>query len=240
MVEAFPDDTVPGYLVRDRDGIYGHDFTTRVDGLGIRQVPISARRPWQNCYAERITQTALRQRQYYGGVTNGRLDDATRRSIAHYQIDNNEPATGDLDQATVASLGIGRTGVDSASNGEALARQRAAEINRKAARLLDTYQKRLGVRVNDIRHKVLSEGDLDLLLQVDAFAKAAAWYEQSSRPGTSLGARFDNFGRILLRSATRVEQTMERASQDRRFGDTWSSIQANLADIEPDKGFSVR
>jgi hypothetical protein len=94
--------------------------------------------------------------------------------------------------------------------------------------------------VSDIRHKVLSEGDLDLLLQVDAFAKAAAWYEQSSRPGTSLGAPFDNFGRILLRSATGVEQTMEGASQDRRFADTWSSIQANLADIELNKSFSVR
>ena len=54
IVEAVRDDTVPRYLVRDRDGIYGHDFTTRVDGLGIQQVPISARSPWQNCYAERV------------------------------------------------------------------------------------------------------------------------------------------------------------------------------------------
>ena len=46
MVEAFPDDTVPRYLVRDRDGIYGHDFTTRVNGLGVQEVPISARSPW--------------------------------------------------------------------------------------------------------------------------------------------------------------------------------------------------
>ena len=188
----------------------------------------------------RGAQTALRQRQYYGGVTSGRLDDATRRSIAHYQIDNNEPATGDLDEATVVSLGLRRTSIDSASNGEALARQRAAEINRKAAILLDTYQNRLGVRVDDIRYKMVSEEDLDLLLQVDAFSKAAAWYEQSSRPGTRLGTPFDNLGRILLRSATRVEQTMERASQDRRFGDTWSSIQANLRDIGLDNNFSVR
>jgi hypothetical protein len=34
MVEAFPDDTVPRYLVGDRDRIYGHDFITRVNGLG--------------------------------------------------------------------------------------------------------------------------------------------------------------------------------------------------------------
>ena len=61
LVEAFPDDTVPGYLVRDRDGIYGHDFTMRVEGLGIRQVPISARSPWQNCYAERIMSIVCRE-----------------------------------------------------------------------------------------------------------------------------------------------------------------------------------
>src|SRR5215471_10350914 len=41
IVEACPEETVPRYLVRDRDGIYGHDFTTRIDGLGIQQVPIS-------------------------------------------------------------------------------------------------------------------------------------------------------------------------------------------------------
>jgi hypothetical protein len=61
MVEAFPDDTVPLYLVRDRDGIYGHDFTTRVNGLGIQQVPTSARSPWQNCYAERIIGSIRRE-----------------------------------------------------------------------------------------------------------------------------------------------------------------------------------
>src|SRR5215467_3376827 len=61
IVEAFPNDTVPRYLVRDRDGIYGHDFTTRVDGWGIRQVPISARCPWQNCYAERIIGSIRRE-----------------------------------------------------------------------------------------------------------------------------------------------------------------------------------
>ena len=54
VVEAFPEETAPRYLIRDRDGIYGRDFTTRVDGLGIQQAPISARSPWQNCYAERV------------------------------------------------------------------------------------------------------------------------------------------------------------------------------------------
>ena len=206
----------------------------------LRQTTDNARTLYTTANMVRGAQTALRQRKYYDGATNGRLDDATRRSIAHYQIDNNQPATGDLDQATASSLGLVRTGVDSRSNGEATARQRAVDINRKAATLLDNYEKRLGVRVSDIRSKALSEQDLDLLLQVDAFVKAAVWYEQSARVGTSLGTPFDNFGRILLRSARRVEQGMQTASQDRRFEDAWSSIQVNLRDINLDESFSVQ
>jgi transposase InsO family protein len=61
IVEAFPNDNVPRYLVRDRDGIYGHDFMTRVDGMGIRQVPLSARSPRQNCYAERMIGSIRRE-----------------------------------------------------------------------------------------------------------------------------------------------------------------------------------
>jgi Putative peptidoglycan binding domain len=206
----------------------------------LRQTTDNARTLYTTANMVRGAQTALRQRKYYDGATNGRLDDATRRSIAHYQIDNNQPATGDLDQPTASSLGLVRTGVDSRSNGEATARQRAVDINRKAATLLDNYEKRLGVRVSDIRSKALSEQDLDLLLQVDAFVKAAVWYEQSARVGTSLGTPFDNFGRILLRSARRVEQGMQTASQDRRFEDAWSSIQVDLRDINLDESFSVR
>jgi len=54
IVEAFPDDRAPRYLVRDRDGIYGHDFTAKVEGRGIEQVRIATRSPWQNVYVERV------------------------------------------------------------------------------------------------------------------------------------------------------------------------------------------
>jgi len=33
-VEAFPWDTAPRYLLRDRDGIYGQEFTNRVEHMG--------------------------------------------------------------------------------------------------------------------------------------------------------------------------------------------------------------
>ena len=54
VVEAFPWDTAPRYLLRDRDGIYGGQFRSRVRGLGIEEVLTAARSPWQNPYVERL------------------------------------------------------------------------------------------------------------------------------------------------------------------------------------------
>ena len=53
IVEAFPWNTAPTYLVRDNDGAYGHNFTCRLRRMGIRDRPISPRSPWENPYAER-------------------------------------------------------------------------------------------------------------------------------------------------------------------------------------------
>jgi len=61
IVEAFPDDRTPRYLVRDRDGIYGHCFTARVEGMGIEQVRTAARCPCQNCFVERIIGSIRRE-----------------------------------------------------------------------------------------------------------------------------------------------------------------------------------
>ena len=54
MVEAFPYDTAPRYVLRDRDRIYGIEFRRRVDGMGIEQVCTAPRSPWQNPYVERL------------------------------------------------------------------------------------------------------------------------------------------------------------------------------------------
>jgi putative transposase len=61
MVEAFPWDTAPKYLIRDRDGIYGLEFERRVDALGIAQVRIAPRSPWQNPYVERVIGSIRRE-----------------------------------------------------------------------------------------------------------------------------------------------------------------------------------
>ena len=51
IIEAFPFEEAPRFLLRDRDGIYGDYFKTRVKGMGIDEVPIA---PWQNPYCERL------------------------------------------------------------------------------------------------------------------------------------------------------------------------------------------
>jgi putative transposase len=54
IVEAFPWDTTPRYLLRDRDSIYGTAFQSRVENMGIEEVKIAPQSPWQNPYCERV------------------------------------------------------------------------------------------------------------------------------------------------------------------------------------------
>ena len=54
----------------------------------------------------RGAQSALQRQGYYQGPVNGKLDAGTRRAIAHFQIDNNQSGTGDLDQETAVDLGL--------------------------------------------------------------------------------------------------------------------------------------
>jgi len=48
VVQAFPEESAPRYLLRDRDGTYGRYFRRRVRDLGIKEVLIAARSPWQS------------------------------------------------------------------------------------------------------------------------------------------------------------------------------------------------
>ena len=54
IVEACPWDTVPKYLLTDRDGIYGDYFQKRLKDMGIEEVKTAPRSPWQNPYCERV------------------------------------------------------------------------------------------------------------------------------------------------------------------------------------------
>jgi len=54
-------DEAPRYLIRDRDAVYGSVVTRRLRAMGIRDKPISAGSPWQNCFAERLIGTIRRE-----------------------------------------------------------------------------------------------------------------------------------------------------------------------------------
>jgi putative transposase len=59
--EAFPWDSAPRFLLRDRDGIFGADFTQQVKELGIQEVLGAPRAPRQRAYIERVIGTIRRE-----------------------------------------------------------------------------------------------------------------------------------------------------------------------------------
>ncbi len=61
VVEAFPWDSAPRHLLRDRDGVYGVDFPRRVAAMGIEEVLTAPRSPWQSPYVERVIGTIRRE-----------------------------------------------------------------------------------------------------------------------------------------------------------------------------------
>jgi transposase InsO family protein len=81
LVEAFPWDSAPRYLLRDRDGVYGQVFQQRVVGLGMEQVLTAPQSPWQNPYAERLIGSIRRECSDHVVVFN---EEHLRRVLARY------------------------------------------------------------------------------------------------------------------------------------------------------------
>ena len=61
VVDAFPWDETPRYLLRDRDRVYSTSFWQRVQYMGIEEVVIAPRSPWQNPYVERLIGSIRRE-----------------------------------------------------------------------------------------------------------------------------------------------------------------------------------
>lgn len=59
--EAFAFTSPPKYLLRDRDGIYGREFQNRFQALGLEEVRIAPRSPWQSPYIERLIGSVRRE-----------------------------------------------------------------------------------------------------------------------------------------------------------------------------------
>src|SRR5262249_53243757 len=61
ITEAFPWDSAPTHLIRDRDASYAHAVTKRLAAMGIRDHPITPRSPRQNGHAERLIGSIRRE-----------------------------------------------------------------------------------------------------------------------------------------------------------------------------------
>jgi len=101
VTEAFPWDTAPRYLLRDRDGSYGAYFCNRVEAMGIAEVITAPRSPWQNAYVERVIGSIRRECLDHILVFNERhlrrvlssYVDYYQRTRTHLSLDKDCPDT---------------------------------------------------------------------------------------------------------------------------------------------------
>ena len=81
ITEAFPWDTSPRFLLRDRDKTYGRNFRDRAQAMGITEVLTSPRSPWQNPYAKRLIGSVRRECLDHFLVLN---EESLRRILNRY------------------------------------------------------------------------------------------------------------------------------------------------------------
>jgi putative transposase len=79
--DAFPWNTVPRYLLRDRDRIFGTTFTGTVEAMGINEVVSAPHAPWQRAYIERVIGSIRRECLDHVIVLN---EASLRRTIQSY------------------------------------------------------------------------------------------------------------------------------------------------------------
>jgi transposase InsO family protein len=99
IINAFPYEEAPRFLIRDRDGIYGDYFTKRIESMGIEEVPIAPHAPWQNPYCERIIGSIRRECLDHVIVLDERhlyrilkdYFDYYHNSRPHLSLDRNSP-----------------------------------------------------------------------------------------------------------------------------------------------------
>jgi putative transposase len=72
-------------LVRDRDALYGAEFRRAVEAMGIEEVLIAPRSPWQNPFVERVIGSVRRDCLDHLIVWNeGSLRNYLQQYLAYY------------------------------------------------------------------------------------------------------------------------------------------------------------
>jgi hypothetical protein len=180
----------------------------------------------------RAAQQALAQQNYYRGTINGQLDDATQRALFEFQIDKGIIATGNLDGRTAQALGLSATA--DAADVAILSPEEASILRRGAQALAGRHRQDLAISTTgrlDAR-RAYTEGDVDLWFALSAFADNASLYEQLVRvSGNGEGSVLA--GKALVSAARRVDAALQRARTSSQVQNAWSSIRAQLAELDP-------
>jgi putative transposase len=110
--EAFPWDTAPRFLLRDRDSIFGHEFVQQLKRMGIRQVLSTPHAPGQRAYVERLIGTIRREWLDHVIVFNESslrrhllaFSDYYHRSRTHLSLQKDTPDKRPIQRASAARL----------------------------------------------------------------------------------------------------------------------------------------
>jgi len=86
LLKLSPLDSAPRFLVRDRDGIYGERFREHIADMGIEEVVIAPRTPWQNPYCKRLVDSIRRECLDHIIVPNERHLMRILRSYFDYEL----------------------------------------------------------------------------------------------------------------------------------------------------------
>ena len=112
VTEAFPWDTAPRYLLRDRDASYGSYFCNRIEAMGITEVITAPRSPWQNAYVERVIGSIRRECLDHIVIFNQRhlrrvlssYVDYYQRTRTHLSLDKDCPQSRPIQNGSVGRV----------------------------------------------------------------------------------------------------------------------------------------
>lgn len=178
----------------------------------------------------RAAQSALAQRNYYRGAVNGVLDDATRRALFEFQVDQGFSGTGNLDGRTARALGVNLTLGASATSVSA---EDASAMRRDAQSLLARLRSELGSssvgRLDPSR--AYAQTDIELWYALSAFADNASIHEQIVRNGGNADAAA-LASRALAGVARRVDAAMQGARVSAQLRSAWTALRRPLATLD--------
>lgn len=180
----------------------------------------------------RSAQEALAKQNYYRGPINGQLDDATRRALFEFQVDQRLNGTGNLDGRTARALGLSLS-LAGEPSGATLSAEDASAVRRDAQSLVARYRDELGGsgvgRLDPAR--AYAQADLDLWFALSAFADNASIHEQVVRNGGNRDAAV-LAGRSLVGAARRVDAAMQSARTSAQMQNGWTDVRRRLSPLD--------